>query len=149
MLTQRGVPAFHAAESRALALAGMLQAQKCAAERQAAIGKESRPTTFLPDHSTRPRRRQLFGRFGVPHRANLSSRPRRRRNLPRVARRQGRAQDPFERDHAQERRRWRSSQSDPGTIGERLTAMGNEVESQAGSAPERFLVQEMVAAAPK
>ena len=115
LLTQRGVPAFVAAESCTAALGGMLQASKWSApEPQAAAdaGVRRRPSGRLAGRSAgqaalRAVRGAVRARDrGRNRRPSRASRP--------GARWPGRAEDPVGRDHAQERRRRRGCQRDAG-----------------------------------
>ena len=118
LLTQRGVPAFAAAESCTAALGG-----HAAGEPMAGAAPRSRPRLRawrcddLPAGSLdEAQAKQLFARFGVPcareivvHDAERSGARRARTGRTR------RAEDPLRRDHAQERCRRRGRQPDAGT----------------------------------
>ena len=146
VLTQRGVPAFTTAESCTVALAGMLQAEKWTPpEAQAATGKGVAADDFPPGSLDESQAKALFARFGVP--------------IPQ----QRIVATPEEAHAAAQALGGRvvlkilsseiTHKSDVGgvavnltadTIGERLVAMGNEVEAKAGVRPQRYLVEQMV-----
>lgn len=147
VLTQRGVPAFTTAESCTVALAGMLQAQMWTPpEAQAATGKGVAADDFPPGSLDESQAKALFARFGVP--------------IPQ----QRIVATPEEAHAAAQALGGRvvlkilsseiTHKSDVGgvavnltadTIGERLVAMGNEVEAKTGVRPQRYLVEQMVA----
>lgn len=146
LLTQRGVPAFAAAESCTVALAGMLQHARW---------KPSPPTApaASPDMANIPvgsldeaQAKQLFARFGVP------------------CARERIVTTPAEAEQAARQFEGRvvlkilsgdiTHKSDvggvavnltPEQIGARLTAMQTDVRAKSGITPDRFLVQEMIA----
>jgi len=146
LLTQRGVPAFTAAESCASALAGMLQASG---------GREPEPQravepVAIDDLSAgsldEAQAKQLFARFGVP------------------GAREAVVCTPAEAEVAAREMGSRvvlkilsgaiTHKTDVGgvavnvareQVGQRLVAMADEVERKAGLRPQAFLVQEMVA----
>lgn len=147
VLTQRGVPAFSAPESCAAALGGMLSAARWtppSSERPASspVATDDFPAGSLDEAQAK----QLFARFGVPgvcervvttpkdaeqaaHELGgrvalkiLSSEITHKSDVGGVAINLG-----------------------PEQVGARLTAMAEEVQSNTGLAPKRFLVQEMVA----
>src|SRR4029450_6099979 len=67
LLTQRGVPAFAAAESCTVALAGMLQASRWKAPAEAtASAAEVGVHDFAAGSLDEAQAKQLFARFGVP-----------------------------------------------------------------------------------
>src|SRR5205085_272319 len=67
LLTQRGVPAFTAAESVTAALAGMLQASQWKAPAAEGVAAARVETGDLPTGSLdEAEAKQLFARFGVP-----------------------------------------------------------------------------------
>ena len=147
LLTQRGVPAFAAAESCTAALRAMLQAadlqpQLEASAPAAAVPLEALPSGALDEHQAK----QLFARFGVPCAGERI------------------AATPAEAEAAARELGGRvvlkilsaeiTHKSDvggvavnltPESIGTRLLAMASDVEAKAGVQPRRFLVQEMVA----
>ena len=147
LLTQRGVPAFAAAESCTAALRAMLQAAELQPQLQASAPAAAVPLNELPsgpldEHQAK----QLFNRFGVPCAGERI------------------AATPAEAESAARELGGRvvlkilsadiTHKSDvggvavnltPENIGARLLAMASEVETKAGVQPRRFLVQEMVA----
>jgi len=147
LLTQRGVPAFAAAESCTGALAGMLQASQWQAPAEEAGGEQPVMIDELPAGSLdEAQAKQLFARFGVPCARELV------------------VQTPAEAEKAARELGGRvvlkilsgeiTHKSDvggvavnltPEQVGARLSAMAVEVERKAGVRPRRFLVQEMVA----
>jgi len=146
VLTNRGVPAYTAAESCTVALAGMLQAgQQIAGDSQPSKGPDIATDDFPTGSLDEAQAKALFARFGVP-----------------VAREQI-VTTPAEAKAAAEALGGRvvlkilsgeiTHKSDVGgvavnlttdTVGDRLVAMGKEVESKTGVRPQRYLVQEMV-----
>ncbi|HSV80193.1 MAG TPA: acetate--CoA ligase family protein [Ramlibacter sp.] len=147
LLTQRGVPAFAAAESCTGALAGMLQASQWRAPAEEPAGEPPVALDELPAGSLdEAQAKQLFARFGVPCARELV------------------VQTPAEAERAAGELGGRvvlkilsgeiTHKSDvggvavnlaPEQVGARLSAMADEVERKAGVRPRRFLVQEMVA----
>jgi acyl-CoA synthetase (NDP forming) len=150
LLTQRGVPAFAAAESCTAALGAMLQATRFVApdESQTAVPAVS-VDDFTPGSLDEAQAKQLFARFGVPCAGEII------------------VSSPTEAEAAARKLsgpnggrvvlKILSSQithkSDVGgvavgltaeTVGSRLTQMASEVETKAGVRPQRYLVQEMV-----
>ena len=146
LLTQRGVPAFAAAESCTAALAAMFEAGRWQAPAPADAPAKSVAIDDLPAGSLdEAQAKQLFARFGVPCAGEVI------------------VSTPAEAEAAARKLGGRvvlkilSSQithkSDVGgvavgltadTVGSRLTQMASEVEAQAGVRPQRYLVQEMV-----
>ncbi len=146
LLTQRGVPAFAAAESCTAALGAMLAASRFVAPDDAqAAGPAVAVDDFAPGSLDEAQAKQLFARFGVPCAGEVI------------------VGTPTEAEAAARRLGGRvvlkilSSQithkSDvggvavgltAGTVGSRLTQMAADVETKAGVQPRRFLVQEMV-----
>lgn len=146
LLTQRGVPAFAAAESCTAALAGMLQAAQRTAT--APAGPDIEPVRLhdFPGGSLdEAQAKQLFARFGIP------------------CAREAVVQTPDEAEQAARELGDRvvlkilsseiTHKSDvggvavnlqPGQVAARLAAMADQVETQAHVRPRRFLVQEMV-----
>lgn len=145
LLTQRGVPAFSAAESCTVALAGMLQHARwqptASPEPMAPVEVADLPAGSLDEALAK----QLFSRFGVPCTGEIV------------------VSTPAEAEQAARTFKGRvvlkilsgeiTHKSDvggvavnltPEQIGARLTAMKAEVQRTTGVAPERFLVQEMV-----
>ncbi|OZI34219.1 6-carboxyhexanoate--CoA ligase [Bordetella genomosp. 10] len=146
LLTQRGVPAFAAAESCTVALAGMLHHARWKAPEPSApaapVDVAGLPAGALDEAQAK----QLFARFGVPCAGETV-----------VA-------SPAEAEQAARALGGRvvlkilsneiTHKSDvggvavglaPEQIGARLAAMKDEVQARTGIAPRRFLVQEMVA----
>lgn len=146
LLTQRGVPAFSAAESCTAAFSGMLQAtawkeppQDAAA---AAVDLADLPTGSLDEAQAK----QLFGRFGVPCAREIVVRT--------AAEAESAARELGGRVVLKILSRAITHKSDvggvavnvpPEKIAARLAAMTDEVEAKAGVRPTRFVVQEMVA----
>ncbi|MFN9472927.1 acetate--CoA ligase family protein [Acidovorax sp.] len=146
LLTQRGVPAFAAAESCTAALRAMFQAAQVQPQVESSVSAalvavDGLPTGALDEYQAK----QLFARFGVhcagerivssPVEAEAAARELGGRVVLKIL--------SAEITH----------KSDVGgvavnltaeTIGARLTAMASEVEAKAGVLPKRFLVQEMV-----
>lgn len=146
LLTQRGVPAFAAAESCTAALAGMLHASQWKLPPQEtapapAIALPPLPTGSLDEAQAK----RLFAHFGVPCAREIEVR------------------SPSEAEHAARELGGRvvlkilsgeithktevggvAVNLTPGEVGERLVAMAHEVEARTGTRPARFLVQEMV-----
>ena len=146
LLTQRGVPAFSAAESCAVALGGMLQASRW---KQAAsdshVGAAVSIADFAAGSLDEAQAKALFSRFGITvarerivsnaQEAELAAKELGARVVLKIL--------SAEITH----------KSDVGGVavsvpaeqtGQRLSAMRAEVQSRAGVAPQRFLVQEMV-----
>ncbi|KQX94867.1 acetate--CoA ligase family protein [Variovorax sp. Root473] len=148
LLTQRGVPAFAAAESCTAALRAMFQATQLRHPLESSAFSETvdiddLPTGSLDEHQAK----QLFTRFSVPCAGERA-----------VA-------SPSEAEAAARELGGRvvlkilsaeiTHKSDVGgvavnltadTVGARLTAMAADVEARTGVLPQRFLVQEMVSA---
>jgi acetate---CoA ligase (ADP-forming) len=145
LLTQRGVPAFTAAESCTAALRGMLQVSKWkASESQAATSPVS--AGDLPAGSLdEAQAKQLFARFGMPCARELV--------VETAAEAERAARELGGRVVLKILSGEITHKSDvggvavnvtPEQIGARLAEMANEVEKKAGVRPSRFLVQEMV-----
>lgn len=145
LLTQRGVPAFAAAESCTAALGGMLQASRWHAPASEAPGTPV-PLGDLPTGSLdEAQAKTLFARFGVSCTREVvvhdgAGAERAARELG------GRVVLKILSDTI-------THKSDvggvavklaPQEIGARLSSMADEVEHRAGERPRRFLVQEMV-----
>lgn len=146
LLTQRGVPAFAAAESCTVALDGMLQTSRWKAPSAAsASGVTVSIDDFPPGSLDEAQAKQLFARFGVPcagetvvstpAEAELAARAFGGRVVLKIL--------SGEITH----------KSDVGgvavnltaeQIGARMTAMTSEVQTKTGIVPKRFLVQEMI-----
>jgi acyl-CoA synthetase (NDP forming) len=146
LLTQRGVPAYAAAESCTAALGGMLQASRWAPAEPVAAGAPVRVDDLPPSSLDEAQAKRLFARFGVP-------------SVREVV-----VGTPDEAERAARELGGRvvlkilsgeiTHKSDVGgvavdldaeQVGPRLAAMADDVERQAGVRPRRFLVQEMVA----
>lgn len=146
MLTQRGVPAFAAAESCTVALAGMLQTARWKASPGASdIGQtvsiDDFPTGSLDEFQAK----QLFARFGVPCAREVV--------VTTAAEAEEAATAMGTRVVLKILSGEITHKSDVGgvavnltadQIGARLIAMSTEVHAKAGIVPKRFLVQEMV-----
>jgi acyl-CoA synthetase (NDP forming) len=147
LLTQRGVPAFAAAESCTAALAGMLQASRWKAPAGAAtpavdVAVEDFPAGSLDEAQAK----QLFARFGVPcaHEIIVATPAEAERAARDLGGRVVLKVLSGEITHKTEVGGVAVNLR-PDQVGARLTAMAAEVESKAGVRPKRFLVQEMVA----
>lgn len=147
LLTQRGVPAFAAAESCTVALAGMLQASRwkeLAATSHAVAAKVS-IADFPQGSLDEAQAKALFSRFGIPVvRETIVTTP----DEAEIAAKEFGARVVLKILSGAI-----THKSDVGgvavavpadQIGQRLTAMAAEVETKAGLVPKRFLVQEMV-----
>ncbi|OYD48227.1 acetate--CoA ligase family protein [Acidovorax kalamii] len=146
LLTQRGVPAFAAAESCTAALRAMFQAtelkpQVDSSAPAAVVSVDGLPAGSLDEYQAK----QLFTRFGVPCASE--------RIVHSPAEAEAAAREMGSRVVLKILSSEITHKSDVGgvavnlsaeTIGARLTAMGSEVEAKAGVLPKRFLVQEMV-----
>jgi len=146
LLTQRGVPAFAAAESCTAALRAMfqvaqLQPQVESSEPAAVVAVQDLPTGALDEYQAK----QLFTCFGVPCAGE--------RIVASPAEAEAAARELGGRVVLKILSAEITHKSDVGgvavnltaeTIGARLTAMASEVEARAGVLPKRFLVQEMV-----
>ena len=145
LLTQRGVPAYAAAESCTAAFAGMLQASQWTEPKQPSAGSIVSVEDFASGSLDEARAKQLFARFGVPCARELV------------------VQTAAEAERAARELGGRvvlkilsgeiTHKSDvggvavnvtPEQIAARIAAMADEVESKARVRPTRFLVQEMV-----
>ena len=146
LLTQRGVPAFAAAESCTAALRAMFQAAELKPQVEssalaAAVAVDGLPKGSLDEYQAK----QLFTRFGVPCAGE--------RIVASPAEAEAAARELGGRVVLKILSAEITHKSDVGgvavnlsaeTIGARLTAMASEVEAKAGVLPKRFLVQEMV-----
>ena len=145
LLTQRGVPAFTAAESCTAALGGMLQASKWKAPEPTAatalVSVGDLPAGSLDEAQAK----QLFARFGVPCAREVV--------VETAAEAERAARELGGRVVLKILSGEITHKSDvggvavnvaPEQIGTRLADMANEVEAKAGVRPSRFLVQEMV-----
>jgi acetate---CoA ligase (ADP-forming) len=150
LLTQRGVPAFAAAESCTAALGAMLAVSRFVApDEMQAAGPTVPVDDFAPGSLDEAQAKQLFARFGVPCARELI--------VGTPAEAEAAARELGGANPARVVLKILSSQithkSDVGgvavglsaeTVGARLTQMAAEVEARAGVRPQRFLVQEMV-----
>ncbi len=147
LLTERGVPAFAAAESCTAALAGMLHANRWQPPEEETFVAESVAIADLPSGSLdEAQAKQLFARFGMP------------------CARERIVQTPEEAEHAARELGGRvvlkilsreiTHKSDAGgvavslapeEVGARLAAMADAVAAKTQVRPDRFLIQEMVA----
>ncbi|RCW63813.1 acetate--CoA ligase family protein [Pseudorhodoferax soli] len=146
LLTQRGVPAFAAAESCTAALRAMyqvahLQPQVEASAPAAPVALDDLPSGSLDEYQAK----QLFTRFGVPCAGE--------RIVATPAEAEAAARELGGRVVLKILSAEITHKSDVGgvavgltadTVGARLVAMAAEVEAKAGVQPRRFLVQEMV-----
>ena len=146
LLTQRGVPAFAAAESCTAALRAMyqvahLQPQVEASAPAAPVAVDDLPSGSLDEYQSK----QLFTRFGVPCAGE--------RIVTTPAEAEAAARELGGRVALKILSAEITHKSDVGgvavgltadTVGARLVAMAAEVEAKAGVQPRRFLVQEMV-----
>ena len=146
LLNQRGVPAFTAPESCAVALQGMLHAVRWKPPAAATTVPARVSTADFPGGSLdEAQAKELFARFGVPGaRGTVVTTP---AEAERAARELGgrvvlkilSGQITHKSDVGGVAVNLTAEQ-----VGARLTAMAAEVETKAGAAPKRFLVQEMV-----
>jgi len=146
LLTQRGVPAFVAAESCTAALRAMFQAAQLKPQVEASAPAAPVPVDDLPAGSLDEyQAKQLFTRFGVPCAGE--------RIVAAPAEAQAAARELGDRVVLKILSAEITHKSDVGgvavnltadTVGARLTAMTAEVEARTGVLPRRFLVQEMV-----
>ena len=148
LLTQRGVPAFAAAESCTAALRAMFQATQLRPQLESSVRSEEvdisdLPTGSLDEHQSK----QLFTRFGVPCAGE--------RVVASPAEAEAAARELGGRVVLKILSAEITHKSDVGgvavnltadTVGARLTAMAADVEARTGVLPQRFLVQEMVGA---
>ncbi|MDE2370888.1 MAG: acetate--CoA ligase family protein [Burkholderiales bacterium] len=146
LLTQRGVPAFAAAESCTAALGAMLETSRFVAPDEVpSAGPAVAVNDFAPGSLDEAQAKQLFARFGVPCAAEVIV------GTPAEAEAAARALG------GRVVLKILSSQithkSDVGgvavgltaeTVGARLMQMAADVEARAGVRPQRYLVQEMV-----
>jgi len=148
LLTERGVPAFAAAESCTAALRAMLNAGRFQAPAEAASKATKVVVDDLPSGSLdEAQAKQLFTRFGVPcaperivtspAQAEAAARELGGRVVLKIL--------SSEITHKTEVGGVAVNLT-PETVGARLTTMAAVVEARAGVRPKRFLVQEMVGA---
>ena len=145
LLTQRGVPAYAAAESCASALSGMLQASRwCSPEPGEAIPLI--PVDDLPVGSLdEAQAKQLFARFGVPcaRETIVTSTAQAEAAARALGGRVALKILSSEITHKSDVGGVAVNLS-PEQVGPALSAMADEVRAKAGVRPQRFLVQEMV-----
>jgi acyl-CoA synthetase (NDP forming) len=146
LLTQRGVPAFAAAESCTAALGAMLKVGQWQAPAPAGVASEWVSIDDLPSGSLdEAQAKQLFTRFGIdcarervvatPSQAEAAARELGGRVVLKIL--------SGEITHKSDVGGVAVNLT-PETVGDRLQAMASEVEAKAGVRPQRFLVQEMV-----
>ena len=150
LLTQRGVPAFAAAES-CTAVLGAMRAASCfvAPDEAQATGPVVAVADFAPGSLDEAQAKQLFARFGVPCASEVI--------VTTPAEAEAAARQLGASNGGRVVLKILSSQithkSDVGgvavgltadTVGARLTQMATDVEAKAGVRPQRYLVQEMV-----
>ncbi|WP_307636864.1 acetate--CoA ligase family protein [Variovorax boronicumulans] len=148
LLTQRGVPAFAAAESCTAALRAMFQATQLRPQVESSAFSETVAIDDLPAGSLDEHQaKQLFTRFGVPCAGE--------RVVASPAEAEAAARELGGRVVLKILSAEITHKSDVGgvavnltadTVGARLTAMAADVEAKTGVLPQRFLVQEMVGA---
>lgn len=146
VLTRRGVPAYTSAESCAAALDGLLQAGMPEQVQTAgAIGMTADISDVPAGSLDEAEAKALFARFGIPIVAE--------KVVATSGEAEQAARDLGGRVVLKVLSRAIVHKSDVGgvavgltidAIGNRLTAMADEVEARAGTRPQRFLVQEMV-----
>lgn len=150
LLTQRGVPAFSAAESCTAALGAMLATSRFAASDELQTAGPVVPVDgFAPGSLDEAQAKQLFARFGVPcAREIIVSTPNEAEAAARVLAGPNGGRVVLKILSSQI-----THKSDVGgvavglsaeTVGARLAQMAVEVEAKAGVRPKRYLVQEMV-----
>jgi len=146
LLTQRGVPAFVAAESCTAALVGMLQAGRWQPPADAPASAARVPTHDLPTGSLdEAQAKQLFARFGVP-----CARERVVCNGEEAERAARELEGPVVLKILSSEITHKSDVGGvavnvpPEHVAARLDAMATEVARHTGVRPARFLVQEMV-----
>jgi acyl-CoA synthetase (NDP forming) len=150
LLTQRGVPAFAAAESCTAAMGAMLAASRFKAPDEAqAAGRAVAVDDFTPGSLDEAQAKQLFARFGVPCAGEtIVSTPAEAEAAARqlAGAHGGRVVLKILSSEI-------THKSDVGgvavgltaeTVGARLLQMATDVEAKAGVCPHRYLVQEMV-----
>lgn len=146
LLTQRGVPAFTAAESCTAALAGMLRVQSFVVPEEGTAVSKHVDIGDLPGGSLdEAKAKQLFSRFGVSCAAE--------KEVGSPAEAEAAARELGDRVVLKILSSEITHKSDVGgvavglssaTIGERVASMAVDVKSRSGILPDRFLVQEMV-----
>ena len=146
LLTQRGVPAFAAAESCTSALAGMLRVSQWKAPAESVVGAQPVAIDDIPAGALdEAQAKELFARFGI--------RGAREVVVERADEAERAARDFGGRVVLKVLSNEITHKSDVGGVAvnvapeqaaARLRAMCDEVETKAGVRPRRFLVQEMV-----
>lgn len=146
LLTQRGVPAFTAAESCTAALAGMLRVQSFVVPEEGTAVSKHVDIGDLPGGSLdEAKAKQLFSRFGVSCAAE--------KEVGSPAEAEVAARELGDRVVLKILSSAITHKSDVGgvavglssaTIGERVASMAVDVKARSGILPDRFLVQEMV-----
>lgn len=145
LLTQRGVPAFTAAESCTAALRGMLQVSEWKASEMQVSASQVSTGDLAAGSLDEAQAKQLFARFGVPCVRELV--------VETAAEAECAARELGGRVVLKILSGDITHKSDvggvavnvtPEQIGARLAEMANEVENKAGVRPSRFLVQELV-----
>lgn len=145
LLTQRGVPAFAAAESCTSALSAMLDAGNWQEPTSSAPVASVVLEDLSPGSLDEAQAKQLFTRFGVPCAREVV--------VTSPSQAEGAARELGGRVVLKILSAEITHKSDvggvavnltPETVGPRLKAMASEVETRAGLRPQRFLVQEMV-----
>ena len=146
LLTQRGVPAFTAAESCTAALAGMLRVQSFVVPEEGTAVSKHVDIGDLPGGSLdEAKAKQLFSRFGVSCAAE--------KEVGSPAEAEVAARELGDRVVLKILSSEITHKSDVGgvavglssaTIGERVASMAVDVKARSGILPDRFLVQEMV-----
>ena len=145
LLTQRGVPAFAAAESCTAALDAMLDAGNWQEPTSSALVDSVDVEDLPPGALDEAQAKQLFTRFGVPcAREVVVTTPSQAEGAARelggcVVLKILSAEITHKSDVGGV-----AVNLTPETVGPRLQAMASEVETKAGLRPQRFLVQEMV-----
>lgn len=146
LLTQRGVPAFAAAESCTAALAGMLHANGFAPAEPTHVAPDLKELPTLPTGSLdEAQAKSLFAHFGVPCAAE--------RVVTCAAEAEAAARELGSRVVLKILSREITHKSDvggvavgltPENIGTRMQQMSSDVQARTGFRPAQFLVQEMV-----
>ena len=146
LLTQRGVPAFAAAESCTAALAAMLETGRFVPPAEVLSAGAALPVDdFKPGSLDEAQAKQLFARFGVPCAGEVI--------VSTPAEAETAARQLGDRVVLKILSSQITHKSDVGgvavgltadTVGARLTQMAADVEVKAGVRPDRFLVQQMV-----
>jgi acyl-CoA synthetase (NDP forming) len=145
LLTQRGVPAFSAAESCTVALAGMLETTNRQVHAATPLGAPVSVADLPAGSLDEAQAKQLFARFGVPCAGETVV------ATPAEAERAARASGgrvvlkilSGEITHKSDVGGVAVGLA-PEQVGARLAAMKDEVQAKTGIVPQRFLVQEMV-----